>query len=343
MNHKLTAYSKGSGCGCKLSPEDLRQIIQTSVPGTVFPGLLVGNDTNDDAAVFDLGNGTSVISTVDFFTPLVDDAAVFGSISACNAISDIYAMGGKPLMAVAILGWPVDKLPLSEAQRMLDGARGICTKAGIPLAGGHSIESTEPFFGLAVTGTANTQHIKKNSTALEGDLLFITKPIGIGILSAALKKGIITDTDYNKLVQICTTLNTAGETLAALPGITAMTDITGFGLLGHLYELCNGSALGAEINLSQIPLIEHLDHYMQQLCYPDITTKNYNTYKDHTTGMNGLEFMYLCDPQSSGGLLVAVSPEHADTFTSAIAAVETFGAALAPIGKITAGKIIAFV
>jgi selenide,water dikinase len=343
MSIKLTEYSRGSGCGCKISPDDLQQILKSDLPVNLFPGLLVGNDTNDDAAVYDLGNGTSVISTVDFFMPLVNDAFHFGSIAACNAISDVYAMGGKPLMAVAILGWPVGKIPFDEAQRMLEGARTICAQAGIPLAGGHSIDSSEPVFGLAVTGIANTTNIKRNNTAQEGDLLFLTKPLGVGILAAALKKGILKDEDYTQLISITTSLNKAGEALGSLKGVTALTDITGFGLLGHLHELCKGSGLGAEIELGKIPLVNDLDFYMQQFCYPDITTKNYNAYKAYATGMNGLEFMYLCDPQTSGGLLISVSPDAVKDYQKIMATHDIFKVAANPIGKMTMENLIRFI
>lgn len=343
MSIKLTEYSRGSGCGCKISPDDLQQILKSDLPAGLFPDLLVGNNTNDDAAVYNLGNGTSVISTVDFFMPLVNDAFHFGSIAASNSISDVYAMGGKPLMAVAILGWPVGKIPFNEAQRMLEGARSICNQAGIPLAGGHSIDSSEPVFGLAVTGIADTTHIKRNNTAKEGDLLFLTKPLGVGILAAAMKKGILKDEDYTQLIDITTTLNKAGQALGSIKGVSAMTDITGFGLLGHLHELCKGSGLGADISLHQIPLISGIDFYMQQFCYPDITTKNYNAYNPFATGMNGLEFMYLCDPQTSGGLLISVSPDAVEEYRSIMAEYDAFKSATNPIGKLTGENLIRFV
>jgi selenide,water dikinase len=342
MNIKLTEYSRGSGCGCKIAPDDLQQILKSNLPETVFPNLLVGNNTNDDAAVYDLGNGTSVISTVDFFMPVVNDAFDFGRIASCNAISDIYAMGGKPLMAVAVLGWPMGKIPTTKAQQMLEGARAICAEAGIPLAGGHSIDSSEPIFGLSVTGIANTINIKTNNNAQEGDLLFLTKPLGLGILSAALKRGIIENDHYEQLIRITTTLNKAGEALGAVKGVNAITDVTGFGLLGHLHEMCKGSGLGAEITLNEIPHIPGIVQYISQFCFPDITTKNFNAYAGFTSGMKDLDFITLCDPQTSGGLLISISPDAVNEYLDMIGPYNVFSIARNPIGKMVEGSQISF-
>ncbi|MCU0442681.1 MAG: selenide, water dikinase SelD [Bacteroidia bacterium] len=338
MDNQLTQYSKGSGCGCKLSPKVLAEIIRPTKSETLFNQLLVGNHTNDDAAVWDLQNGTSLISTVDFFTPIVNDAFVFGQIAAANALSDVYAMGGKPMMATAILGWPVGKLPLEVAQQVLEGAQHICAQAGIPIAGGHSIETTEPLFGLSVNGLVNTLSIKRNTGAQVGDYLFVTKPIGIGILAAAHKRGIILPEHDKALITVATQLNLMGEKLSNTKGVNALTDITGFGLLGHLHEVCKGSNVGAELYLKNIPLIEGIQQYMDQFCYPDATTTNFNAYKDDTDGLNSLEFMYLCDPQTSGGLLVSVAPDSVDEYLKIAEQFDTFGCATKPIGIVVEGN-----
>ena len=308
---KLTQFSHGAGCGCKIAPQILEQILQSN---SSFPNdkkLLVGNSSKDDAAVYDLGNGTALISTTDFFMPIVDDAADFGKIASANAISDVYAMGGKPLLAVAILGWPVEKLPVELAQKVLEGAREICLQAGIPLAGGHSIDSTEPIFGLAVTGIVDIKNLKQNNTAKEGDYLFLTKPIGVGILATAQKRGLLSD----KLLQLLTTqltaLNSIGEQLGKLTSVTAITDVTGFGLLGHLIEMAEGSNLSAEIYYSKLPILDGATDFLKQRIVPDATYRNWNSYSTKVSfdkGVNVLEaFNLLPDPQTNGGLLIAVN------------------------------------
>ncbi len=234
---KLTQYSHGAGCGCKISPKVLDEILKTSVAFPDNDKLLVGNHSRDDAAVYDLGNGTAIISTTDFFMPIVDDPFEFGRIAAANSISDVYAMGGKPLMAIAVLGWPVNKLPADVAQKVVEGGRSICLEAGIPLAGGHSIDSPEPIFGLAVTGILPIESLKQNNTAKEGDLLFLTKPLGVGILSTAQKRGLLNEELLAVIVKQMTTLNKTGEELGKIKGVHAMTDVTGFGFLGHLIEM----------------------------------------------------------------------------------------------------------
>ena len=229
---KLTQYSRGAGCGCKISPAVLEEILHSQF---TFPGqnLLVGNSSNDDAAVYDLGDGNALISTTDFFMPIVDDPFDFGQIASANAISDIYAMGGKPILAIALLGWPVEKLPAAVAKEVMEGARKICAEAGITLAGGHSIDSAEPFFGLSVNGLVSVDNLKKNNTAKEGDLLFLTKPIGVGILSTAQKRNVLKEDHVSILIDQLTQLNSAGESLGKVQGVSAMTDTTGFGLAGH--------------------------------------------------------------------------------------------------------------
>jgi selenide, water dikinase len=308
---KLTQYSRGAGCGCKIAPKVLDEILKSNF---VFPDnnkLLVGNSSRDDAAVYDLGNGTALISTADFFMPIVDDAFDFGRIAAANSISDIYAMGGKPLMAIAILGWPVEKLLVELAQKVIDGGRTVCNEAGIPLAGGHSIDSQEPIFGLAVTGIVPIENLKKNNTAQEGDLLFLTKPLGVGILSTAQKRGLLKEEHLPALIKQMTALNSIGEELGKIKGVTAMTDVTGFGLLGHLLEMAEGSGLSAEIYYDKLPVADGVKEYISQRIFPDATTRNWSSYGDKVKfekGLNVMEaFTLLPDPQTNGGLLFSVN------------------------------------
>jgi selenide,water dikinase len=310
MSVKLTQYSKASGCGCKIAPAVLEEILSGCKQGINFKNLLVGNETKDDAAVYELEDGNCIISTTDFFTPIVDDAFDFGKIAACNAISDIYAMGGKPLMGIAILGWPVDKIPAAIAQQVIKGAQEICSKAGIPLAGGHSVDTQEPLFGLAVTGLVKKEHIKKNNSVKEGDILYITKSLGIGILSTALKRGLLDDTNYQQLLQQTTTLNSIGEKLGSLNYVNAMTDVTGFGFAGHLLEMLAETNLSALIKKDHLPVMEASKEYAKQFVFPDNTTRNYNAQSNHIDGMTDLDFIFYCDPQTSGGLLFSVSPEN---------------------------------
>lgn len=338
---KLTQYSHGAGCGCKISPKILDEILQTSIAIPVTDKLLVGNHSKDDAAVYDLGNGTALISTTDFFMPIVDDAYDFGRIAAANAISDVYAMGGKPLMAIAILGWPVEKLSSELAQKVIEGGRAICHEAGIPLAGGHSIDSPEPIFGLAVSGILPIQNLKKNNTAQEGDLLFLTKPLGVGILSTAQKRGLLKEEHLPVMINQLTTLNKAGEELGKIAGITAMTDVTGFGLLGHLIEMAEGSDLTAELNYTKLPLIEGVKDYMAQRIFPDATSRNWSSYSSHVKfekGVNVMEaFTLLPDPQTNGGLLFSVKENVIAEVTSVLDALG-LGEFAIPIGKMVAKK-----
>ncbi|MFM6924339.1 MAG: selenide, water dikinase SelD [Ferruginibacter sp.] len=307
---KLTQFSRGAGCGCKIAPKVLDEILKTTVVMPADSNLLVGNSSKDDAAVYDLGNGTALISTTDFFLPIVDDAFDFGRIASANAISDVYAMGGKPLLAVAILGWPVEKLPAELAQLVLDGSRKICEEAGIPLAGGHSIDSAEPIFGLAVTGMVDIKNLKKNNTAKPGDLIFVTKPLGVGVLSTAQKRGLIKEEHVAVMIDQMIQLNKIGEALGKIDGVTAMTDVTGFGLLGHLIEMAGGSGCSAEINYSALPVAEGVKEYLAQRIVPDATYRNWNSYSTKTAfekGVNVMEaFNLLPDPQTNGGLLIAV-------------------------------------
>lgn len=309
----LTQFSHGAGCGCKIAPGILDQILKSNLFLPDNKNLLVGNSSRDDAAVYDLGNGSALISTTDFFMPVVDDAFEFGRIAAANAISDVYAMGGKPLLAIAILGWPVEKLPTALAQKTLEGGRSICQEAGIPLAGGHSIDSPEPIFGLAVTGIVPIKYLKKNNTANTGDWIFLTKPLGVGILSTAQKRGLLKDGHLAAMIQHMAGLNTIGEELGKKTGVTAMTDVTGFGLLGHLLEMAEGAGLSAEIYYSKIPAINGVRDYITQKIFPDATTRNWSSFGNKVQfekDVNVMEaFTLLPDPQTNGGLLFTVKDQ----------------------------------
>ncbi len=307
---RLTQYSHGAGCGCKIAPKVLEQILHTEQAKFHDPHLLVGNETKDDAAVYDLGNGIGIISTTDFFMPIVDSPFEFGRIAATNAISDIYAMGGKPIMAIAILGWPIAKLSAEVAREVIEGGRAACADAGISLAGGHSIDSLEPIFGLAVTGVVNTDYVKKNSAAIAGCELFLTKPLGIGVLTTAEKKGVLAPEHQHLAAETMCQLNKLGAVIAAFEGVTAMTDVTGFGLLGHLSEICEGSGVCAEISFSQVPKLSDVEKYIEAGCVPGGTQRNFDSYGHLIAPMTELQRKLLCDPQTSGGLLIAVKPSE---------------------------------
>lgn len=309
---KLTQYSHGAGCGCKISPKVLSTILQSSLTPLPDTRLIVGNDSKDDAAVYDLGDGTAIISTTDFFMPIVDDPFTFGKIAATNAISDVYAMGGQPLMAIAILGWPINKLSAEIAQQVLEGGRQTCMEAGISLAGGHSIDSPEPIFGLAVTGRIDLSKLKRNDTAAEGCKLYLTKPLGVGIFTTAQKQGKLLPEHAHIAPDSMAALNIIGQELANIEGIKAMTDVTGFGLLGHLTEMCEGSNLSAEIELDKIPTFEDVHHYIKQDCIPGGTHRNWESYGHHVQLKDGDDKLILCDPQTSGGLMIAVEAEAID-------------------------------
>ncbi|MFY7708226.1 MAG: selenide, water dikinase SelD [Flavobacteriales bacterium] len=331
---KLTEYSKGSGCGCKLSPADLKSILMTSSELPENPALLVGNKDNDDAAVLRLDNGTYIISTVDFFTPIVDDAKDFGKIAASNAISDVYAMGGTPVMAVAVLGWPIGKLGTALAREMMEGARLVCSIAGIPLAGGHSIETTEPLFGLSVTGTCLPHQLKTNAGAQEGDLLFITKPLGNGIVSAAAKKDKAHPEDIATAIRYMISLNDIGKTLGDWDAVHAMTDITGFGLAGHLMEMMKASNTTAFLEFDKLPLYPFLDKYIEQFIYPDITTKNFSSLSSEMSTLNSKQLFTLCDPQTSGGLLVSIRADKSEELVGLMRDFNLASDCLQSIGKV---------
>ena len=306
---KLTEYSHGAGCGCKISPKVLGTILATQLPVFDDPKLLVGNQTRDDAAVYKLNDTTGIISTTDFFMPIVDDPFTFGRIAATNAISDIYAMGGTPMMAIAILGWPVDKLPAEVAQQVVDGGRQACADAGIMLAGGHSIDSPEPIFGLAVTGQIPLDELKQNNTAKVGDKLYLTKPLGIGILTTAQKQKKLADVDLNIAADAMCQLNILGPNIAKISQVNALTDVTGFGLAGHLLEMCHGAELGAKIDISLLPLLPNAQQYLEMGCIPGGTHRNFDSYGEHLPVLTEQQKAIICDPQTSGGLLISVSAE----------------------------------
>ncbi|OZY48658.1 selenide, water dikinase SelD [Pseudomonas lundensis] len=328
---RLTQYSHGAGCGCKISPQVLEVILAGSGAQNLDPKLWVGNSSRDDAAVYALDDERGVVSTTDFFMPIVDDPYDFGRIAATNAISDIYAMGGDPLMAIAILGWPVNLLPPEVAREVIRGGRAVCDDAGIPLAGGHSIDTPEPIFGLAVTGVVNKRQMKRNDTATAGCLLYLTKPLGIGILTTAEKKGKLRTQDVGVARDWMCTLNRIGSQFAKLDGVTAMTDVTGFGLLGHLVEMADGSGLSAQIDYARVPRLDAVEYYLEQGCVPGGTLRNYDSYASKISPIQELHKRVLCDPQTSGGLLVAVTPQGNDAFLDMA---REHGLHLEPIGRL---------
>ena len=308
---RLTQYSHSAGCGCKIAPDVLSRILAETDGGTAsanFPSLLVGHQSRDDAAAVVLDNDRAVLSSTDFFMPIVDDPYDFGRIAATNAISDIYAMGGTPQLAVAILGWPIDQLAPEIANRVLQGGRDVCAQVGFPLAGGHSIDAPEPIFGLAVTGTVERAHLKQNSGACPSDLLILTKPLGIGIYTTAEKQGKLQTTHQGLATELMCQPNQVGTLLAKLDGVNALTDVTGFGFAGHLIEMCRGGGLSAIIDPDAIPELPGLDDYIAQGCVPGGTQRNFDALGDALPALASRELAVLCDPQTSGGLLVAVSP-----------------------------------
>ena len=291
----------------------LGTILHSELEKFYDPNLLVGNETADDAAVYDLGNGTAIISTTDFFMPIVDDPFDFGRIAATNAISDIFAMGGKPIMGIAILGFPTNVLPAEVAQKIVDGGRFACHQAGIALAGGHSIDSPEPIFGLAVTGVIDTEKVKRNASAKSGCRLYMTKPLGIGILTTAEKKGKLKPEHQGLATAAMCQMNSIGSQFSQVEGVTAMTDVTGFGLLGHLIEICEGSNLSAVIFADKIKTLDGVKDYIAQGCVPGGTGRNFESYGHKVGTLTEEQKAILCDPQTSGGLLVAVEPNSVQT------------------------------
>lgn len=309
--YRLTQYSHGAGCGCKIAPHVLGEILAGStVDGadSAFPNLLVGNSQRDDAAALAIDGERAILSTTDFFMPIVDDPFDFGRIAATNAISDIYAMGGRPSMAIAILGWPVNLLPPAVAGQVIAGGRSVCQAAGIPLAGGHSIDAPEPIFGLAVTGEVAISNLKRNGGAQPGDTLFLTKPLGIGILTTAEKQGKLRPEHGALATETMCLLNAVGSELATLPGVHAMTDVTGFALMGHLLEICDASAVDVRLNLDAIPVLAGVEQYLAAGCIPGGSGRNFEAYGERLPPLTDDQRNLLCDPQTSGGLLFAVAP-----------------------------------
>lgn len=321
---RLTQYSHGAGCGCKIAPNVLEEILAGSLAQPDDENLLVGNHSKDDAAVYDLKNGTALISTTDFFMPIVDDPFDFGQIAAANAISDVYAMGGTPLLAIAILGWPVKLLPVHIAGKVIEGARRICSQAGITLAGGHSIDSPEPIFGLAVSGIVNIANLRQNNTAREGDHIFLTKNVGVGMLTTAEKRGKLREEDKGLARNQMVLLNKSGKEMGNIPEVHAMTDVTGFGLAGHLVEVAEGSGLSAELFFDKIPRITDLRDYIDSKVFPDGTNRNWASYgsKIQINGSIPFEdvFTILADPQTNGGLLITVGTEGLNDFYQLLSA-----------------------
>ena len=333
---RLTQFSHGGGCGCKIAPAVLSEIL-ASAPIRGFPkDLLVGTETADDAAVYRLNDEQALVATTDFFTPIVDDPFDFGRIAATNAISDIYAMGGRPIMALALVGMPLDKLPVSVIRSILAGGEAVCAQAGIPIAGGHSIDVLEPIYGLVALGLVHPAKVKRNSSARPGDSLILGKPLGVGILSAALKKGQLSDAGYAQMVEWTTKLNTPGEALAEMPAVHALTDVTGFGLAGHLLEILRGSKLAGEVRFDDLPLIAEALSWAKDGVATGASDRNWKGY-GHEVDFHGDEWKkkLLSDPQTSGGLLVACGPEAVPQVLE-IFRTKGFGQA-AVIGKLAAG------
>ena len=328
---RLTQYSHGAGCGCKISPKVLEVILAGSGAQNLDPKLWVGNASRDDAAVYALDDERGVVSTTDFFMPIVDDPYDFGRIAATNAISDIYAMGGDPLMAIAILGWPVNLLAPEVAREVIRGGRAVCDEAGIPLAGGHSIDAPEPIFGLAVTGVVLKRHMKRNDTATAGCQLYLSKPLGIDILTNAEKKAKLRAEDVGLARDWMCTLNKPGSRFGKLAGVTAMTDVTGFGLLGHLVEMADGAGLTAELDYAAVPRLPGVDYYLAEGCVPGGTLRNFDSYGEKIAPITDEQRDLLCDPQTSGGLLIAVTPDGEAEF---LAVAAELGLNLAPIGRL---------
>lgn len=312
---RLTSLSHGGGCGCKIAPGVLREILHSTTAMPLPPELLVGIETADDAAVYKLNDSQALVATTDFFMPIVDDPFEFGRIAATNAISDVYAMGAQPIMALALVGMPVNVLPLSVIGQILDGGQSVCRAAGIPIAGGHTIDSVEPIYGLVALGLAHPDHIKRNADAQVGDVLVLGKPIGVGILSAALKKEMLPDEGYQAMIRNTTQLNTAGPDLAKLKGVHALTDITGFGLAGHLLEMARGAKCTVRLNWPQVPLLPGVKELASQGCVTGASGRNWQGYGNEVSvpsHFSGLDQNLMTDPQTSGGLLVACDRNSVD-------------------------------
>jgi selenide, water dikinase len=317
---RLTEFSHGGGCGCKIAPAVLSEILHKSQIRGLPADLLVGTETSDDAAVYRLNEEQALVATTDFFTPIVDDPHDFGRIAATNAISDIYAMGGRPIFALAIVGMPLEKLPVSVIRRILEGGESVCAAAGIPIAGGHSIDTLEPIYGLVALGLVHPSKVKRNASARAGDTLILGKPLGIGILSAALKKGKLSEKGYAQMVEWTTRLNTPGQALADMAGVHALTDVTGFGLAGHLLEICRGSNLSANVRFDALPVIPEALEWAKQGVATGASDRNWKGYGSEIAlpaDFPEWKRKLLSDPQTSGGLLVSCSPDSVDAVMKA--------------------------
>jgi selenide,water dikinase len=335
---RLTSFSHGGGCGCKVAPDVLRELLRRTTPGMIPPQLLVGIETADDAAVYQISERHAIVATTDFFMPMVDDPFDFGAIAATNALSDVYAMGGTPLFALAICGMPVGKLPADAIRAILEGGKAICTKAGIPVAGGHTIDSVEPIYGLVAIGLVDPQHLKRNAGARPGDVLILGKPLGIGIYSAALRKGRLAPDQYAMMIAHTTQLNTPGMAFGGMDSVHALTDVTGFGLLGHLLELCRGSQVGARIGFDLLPLLPGAVELAREDLVTGASGRNWAGCSDEVTlaaSVGSAERALLTDPQTSGGLLVACTPASTKSVLDVFAAEGFEHAKL--IGEITEG------
>ena len=338
MQVRLTQFSHGGGCGCKIAPGVLEQILAKTAPGLIPKQLLVGIETSDDAAVYQINERQAIVATTDFFMPIVDDPFDFGAIAATNAISDVYAMGGQPLFALALVGMPVSQIPLEVIRKILEGGESVCARAGIPIAGGHTIDSVEPIYGLVAIGLVDPRNLKRNSGAQPGDQLILGKPIGVGISSAALKKGKLDDAGYKAMIAATTKLNTPGTKLGLLEGVHALTDVTGFGLLGHLLEIAKGSKAGARLDWKSIPLLPGSLDFASEGIVTGASNRNWTGYGDRVKlgpRIGEAEKAVLTDPQTSGGLLVACAPSACDEVL-AIFRADGFDQA-AVIGEIVAG------
>ena len=335
---RLTSFSHGGGCGCKIAPAVLQQIIAKAGPSILPAQLLVGIETADDAAVYRINDTQAIVATTDFFMPIVDDPFDFGAIAATNAISDVYAMGGTPLFALALVGMPVNQLPLDTIRKVLQGGESICNKAGIPIAGGHTIDSVEPIYGLVAIGLVDPKNLKRNAGAQPGDRLILGKPLGVGVYSAALKKDKLSADGYAAMIASTTQLNTPGIALGKRPDVHALTDVTGFGLLGHLLEICKASGTGATVDFSRIPLHPGTLEFARAGYFTGASGRNWGGYGgdvDLAATLGDAEQALLTDPQTSGGLLAACAPAAVDDVLSVFRA-EGFAAA-AVIGEVTAG------
>jgi selenide,water dikinase len=319
---KLTQFAKSAGCGCKIAPAVLNEILENNRI-LKDANLLNGNKNNEDAAVYKLNDENLLLVTTDFFTPIVDDAFIFGKTAAANAINDIYAMGGKPLTAIAIMGWPVEKLSGELAAKVIEGANETCKIAGVLISGGHTIESPEPFFGLSVNGLAKPNEVKYNSTAKPNDIIYLTKPLGAGILATALKRGLLSDIQTSALYDFLTPLNLLGAHLGNCKAVSALTDVSGFGIMGHLTEMCLGAKLSAKIEYGKIPVLPDAIKFLNNPVIPDATYRNWNAYCGNiylAQEINALEaFAVLSDPQTNGGFLIAVDPVQEVEFINIVA------------------------